>query len=128
MAKKRSGRFSLEEDRQLIQMAATSATLEEAAAIFRTSADTIEKKSKRLGIQLRRRRDRAEGEEMMGRRSTWTIKDDDQLRVLAASGETSASVAMRLKRSAAGIRRRAINLGIGLAGSTKAPGLKAKVK
>jgi hypothetical protein len=46
----------LKEDRQLIQMAATSATLEEAAAIFRTSIDTIENKSKRLGIQLRRRR------------------------------------------------------------------------
>jgi len=55
MAKKRSGPFSLKEERQLIQMAATSATLEEAAAIFRTSVDTIEKKSKKLGIQLRRR-------------------------------------------------------------------------
>jgi len=55
MAKKRRTRFSLKEDRQLIQMAATSATLEEAAAIFRTSVNTIEKKSKMLGIQLRRR-------------------------------------------------------------------------
>jgi hypothetical protein len=56
MAKKRRTRFSLKEDRQLIQMAAaTKATLEEAAAIFRTSVDTIEKKSKKLGIQLRRR-------------------------------------------------------------------------
>jgi hypothetical protein len=55
MVKKRSGRFSLKEERQLIQMAATSATLEEAAAIFRTSVDTIEKKSERLGIQFRRR-------------------------------------------------------------------------
>ena len=55
MAKKRRGRFSLKEDRQLIQMAATSATLEEAAAIFRTSVDTIEKKSERLGIEFRRR-------------------------------------------------------------------------
>jgi hypothetical protein len=64
----------------------------------------------------------------MQRRSTWTIKDDDQLRVLAASGETSASIAVRLKRSAAGIRKRAISLGIGLAGSTKAPGMKAKGK
>jgi hypothetical protein len=45
----------LKEERQLIQMAATSATIEEAAAIFRTSVDTIEKKSQRLGIQLRRR-------------------------------------------------------------------------
>jgi hypothetical protein len=55
MTKKRSGRFSLKEERQLIRMAATSATLEDAAAIFRTSVDTIENKCKRLGIQLRRR-------------------------------------------------------------------------
>jgi hypothetical protein len=55
MAKKRRGRFSLKEERQLIQMAATSATLEEAAVIFRTSVDSIENKCKRLGIQLRRR-------------------------------------------------------------------------
>ena len=55
MAKKRSGRFSLKEERQLIQMAATSATMEEAAAILRTSVDAIEKKSERLGIEFRRR-------------------------------------------------------------------------
>ncbi len=53
MAKKRSGPFSLKEERQLIQMAATSATLEKAAAIFRTSVDTIERKAKRLGIKLK---------------------------------------------------------------------------
>jgi hypothetical protein len=56
MTKKRSGRFSLKEERQLIQMAATSATLEEAAAIFRTSVDTIERKAKRLGIKLKGKR------------------------------------------------------------------------
>ena len=56
MAKKRSGPFSLKEDRQLIQMAASSATLEEAAAIFRTSVDTIERKAKRLGIKLKGKR------------------------------------------------------------------------
>jgi hypothetical protein len=65
---------------------------------------------------------------MIGRRSTRTIKDNDQLRVLAATEETSASIAMRLKRSAPGIRKRDKNLGIVLAGSTKAPGLKTKVK
>jgi len=64
---------------------------------------------------------------MMGRRP-WTIKDDDHLRVLAATGETSGSIAVRLKRSAAAIRKRAISSGIVLAGSTKAPGLKAKGK
>ena len=56
MTKKRSGPFSLKEDRQLIQMAATSATIEEAAAIFRTSVDTIERKAKRLGIKLKGKR------------------------------------------------------------------------
>ena len=53
MAKKRSGPFSLKEERRLIQMTATSATLEKAAAIFRTSVDTIERKAKRLGIKLK---------------------------------------------------------------------------
>ena len=71
---------------------------------------------------------RAEGKEMMGRRSTWTSKDDDLLRALAASGENSAAIAARLKRAAAGIRKRATSLGIGLAGSRKALGLKAKGK
>jgi hypothetical protein len=71
---------------------------------------------------------RAEGKEMMGRRSTWTSKDDDLLRALAASGENSAAIAVRLNRTAAGIRKRATSLGIGLAGSRKALGLKAKGK
>jgi len=48
------------------------------------------------------------------------------LRVFAATGETSGSIAVRLKRSAAAIRKRATYLGIVLAGSTKALGLKAR--
>jgi hypothetical protein len=47
---KRTTRFTYEEDRQLIQMAAASATLEEAAAMFRTSIETIERKAEKLGI------------------------------------------------------------------------------
>jgi hypothetical protein len=54
MAEKRSGGFTWKEDRQLIQMAADSATLEEAAEIFRTSVETIAKKAARLGIKLKR--------------------------------------------------------------------------
>jgi hypothetical protein len=53
MAKKRRGSFTWKEDRQLIQMAAASATLGEAAAIFRTSAERIERKAKKLGIKLK---------------------------------------------------------------------------
>jgi hypothetical protein len=51
MAKKRRhGRFSYAEDRRLIQLAAASATVEEAAAMFRTSVGTIERKAEKLGI------------------------------------------------------------------------------
>ena len=39
----------------LFEMAAASATLEEAAATFGTSVEPIEKKAESLGIQLRRR-------------------------------------------------------------------------
>jgi hypothetical protein len=55
MAKNRRGSFSLKEDRQLIQMAAASATLEEAAATLRTSIKTIERTAKRLGLALKGR-------------------------------------------------------------------------
>ena len=57
MAKKRA-RFTYAEDRHLIQMAAASATLEEAAAMFRTSIDTIERKAKLLGLRIEVRADR----------------------------------------------------------------------
>jgi hypothetical protein len=57
VAKRRGkGSFSLKEDRELIQMAAASATLEEAAAVLRTSIETIERKTKRLGIKLKGKR------------------------------------------------------------------------
>ena len=46
----------MKEDRELIQMAAASATLEEAAAVLRTSIETIERKAKRLGIKLKGKR------------------------------------------------------------------------
>ena len=46
----------MKEDRQLIQMAAASATLEEAAASLRTSVETIERMAGRLGIKLKRKR------------------------------------------------------------------------
>ena len=65
---------------------------------------------------------------MMGKRSTWTSKDDDQLRVLAASGENSAAIAVRLNRTPAGVRKRAMDLGVKLAGSKREVGLKAKGK
>ena len=56
MAKKRA-RFTYAEDRHLIQMAAASATLEEAAATFKTSVETIQRKAEKRGIRLKRRAD-----------------------------------------------------------------------
>jgi hypothetical protein len=79
--------------------------------------------AQRPNIILKRKLGSAcKGLRQMGRPSTWTSRDDDQLRSLAASGESSAAIAARLNRSAAAIRKRAINLGIGLAGSTKPTG------
>jgi hypothetical protein len=57
MAKNRRTRFTYEEERRLIQMAAASATLEEAAATFKTSVRTIERKAEKQGIRLKRRAD-----------------------------------------------------------------------
>jgi hypothetical protein len=65
---------------------------------------------------------------VMGKRSTWTSKDDDQLRALAASGQNSAAIAVRLNRTAAGVRRRAMDLGVRLAGSKRELKPKAKGK
>ena len=54
MAKKlKRGRLTMKEDRQLIAMAATGATLEQAAEEFRTTAEMIRLNAKRLGIQLK---------------------------------------------------------------------------
>ncbi len=55
MTAKRTGRFSLREDRHLIQMAAKSVSLEEAAAMSGSLVATIERKARKLGLPLKRR-------------------------------------------------------------------------
>jgi hypothetical protein len=67
MAKKRRiGRFTLKEDRRLIRMAATSATPEKAAAIFRTFGrhDREDLQKARHPIGTRRSRAGTESEEV----------------------------------------------------------------
>ena len=105
--------LSLEEDRQLIQMAATSATLEEAAAIFRTSVDTIENKCKRLGIQLRRRGRKRSTQE-------WTEAEVHQLRMLAKRKVRADSIAKLLGRYVGPVKTRARELNLILARRPKA--------
>ena len=112
MAKKRS-RFSLKEDRQLIQMAATSATLEEAAAIFRTSVDKIENNCKRLGIQLRRRGRKRSTQE-------WTEAEVHQLRMLAKRKVRADSIAKLLGRYVGSVRTKALELRLILSKKVKA--------
>ena len=56
VGKKKPGRFTWKADRELIAMAASGATLSEAAAKFGTTAETIERKAKALGVQLKGRR------------------------------------------------------------------------
>jgi hypothetical protein len=114
MAKKRS-RFSLKVDRQLIQMAAISATLEEAAAIFRTSVNTIENKCKRLGIQLRRRGRKRSTQE-------WTEAEVHQLRMLAKRKVRADSIAKLLGRYVGSVRTKARELRLILSKKVKAKG------
>jgi hypothetical protein len=57
-AKSRHSRFSYAEERRLIQMAADLATMEEAAAAFETSVETIERKAGKLGLRFKVRADR----------------------------------------------------------------------
>jgi hypothetical protein len=112
MAKKRS-RFSLKEDRQLIQMAATSATLEEAAAIFRTSVNTIENKCKRLGIQLRRSGRKRSTQE-------WTEAEVHHLRMLAKKKASADSIAKSLGRYVGSVKTKARELSLILSKKVKA--------
>jgi hypothetical protein len=109
-----------EDDERLKSLIETSISLNRVAAKLQRSVSAVKNRAHVLKISIARTE--TQGEEMMGRRP-WTIKDDDQLRVLAATGETSGSIAVRLKRSAGAIRKRATSLGTVLAGSTKAPGL-----
>ena len=64
VGKRRTGRFTLKAERELIAMAAKGATVQEAAAKFGTSAETIERKARALAIKLKRRR----GENAMTRK------------------------------------------------------------
>ena len=117
--KKRCGRFSLEEDRELMLMASNGATVEAAAAKFRTSPDTIERKVEKFGIKLkssawveRQQATRAvllAGQPKVASRSRkpWTLEEDDQLQVSLAKGQTVRMIASRSKRTTRAIRRRA---------------------
>jgi hypothetical protein len=63
-----SGRFSYAEERELIAMAAKGATVSQIAARFRTTAATIERKAKRLGVTVRK--DKAPSHDAVGHRSS----------------------------------------------------------
>ena len=58
MTKKTRGRFAYADDQKLIQLAAASATLEEAAAMFGTSINVMDRMAKRLGLAMERRNGR----------------------------------------------------------------------
>jgi hypothetical protein len=61
----------------------------------------------------------AEGEEMSARHSSaglWKPEDDDQLRELAASGESPSEIARLLHHSPSAVRKRASLLGITVQG------------
>jgi len=53
--KRRPGRFSLKEERELIATAASGSTVSKLAAKFGRPAETIERKAIQLGIRLKGR-------------------------------------------------------------------------
>jgi DNA-binding NarL/FixJ family response regulator len=53
VGKRRPGRFTWKNERELIAMAVSGATASEIAAKFKTSVKTIERKARALGISLR---------------------------------------------------------------------------
>ena len=52
MARRRRGRFSLKENRRLMTMISAGASVDEAAATFRTSRETILQKTAEFGVRL----------------------------------------------------------------------------
>jgi hypothetical protein len=53
VGKRRSGRFTRKDEREVIAMALGGATAPEIAAKFKTSVKTIERKARALGISIR---------------------------------------------------------------------------
>ena len=56
MVGKKNGPFAWKQERELISMAANGATVSQIAARFRTTAATIERTAKRLGVSVRKDR------------------------------------------------------------------------
>jgi hypothetical protein len=118
-AKRRSGRFSLEENRQLMSMASNGATVEAAAARFGALPETIGRKVAKLGIQLKVRRGRngsvrrvrlcwpATRQWRLRSREPRATEEDNQLRASVAEGQTVRPFARHSKRTTRAIRRRA---------------------
>jgi hypothetical protein len=118
-AKRRSGRFSLEENRQLMSMASNGATIEAAAARFGALPETISRKVAKLGIQLKNsarseRQQAARAALLTGStpvasrsREPWTAEEDNQLRASVAEGQTVRTIARHSRRTTRAIRRRA---------------------
>jgi hypothetical protein len=118
-AKRRSGRFSLEEDRQLMSMASNGATMEAAAAKFGALPETITRKAAKFGVQLKssawsERQQVARATLLAGNRQVasrsgepWSIEEDNQLRASLAEGQTVRTIARHSKRTTRAIRRRA---------------------
>jgi hypothetical protein len=58
----------------------------------------------------------------------WTPEENNQLRALALSGASAATIARQMNRSEGAVRKRAVRLNIVLAKARLSPGLKVKGK
>ena len=109
------------EDDELRMAALSGATMSEISKRMNRTSSAIRHRALRLKIVITKSpiRGRQPGA------GSWKSGDDDRLRALAAAGESSSAIAERLGRDPSSVRKRAIKLGIKLAGSRNAIGLKA---
>jgi hypothetical protein len=116
--------WTLSEDDELRILALSGATMSEISKRMNRTSSAIRHRALRLKIVIVKSTNR-------GRQpgaASWKPGDDDRLRALAAGGESSSAIAELLGRDPSSVRKRAIKLGVKLAGSRNSIELKASMK
>ncbi len=112
--------WTLSEDDELRALALSGATVPEIASKMRRSPSAIRHRALRMKIVVSKSPKRR----LHFGAALWKPADDDRLKALAAAGESSSAIAELLGRDPSSVRKRAIKLGVKLAGSRNSIELK----
>jgi hypothetical protein len=116
--------WTLSEDDELRVLALSGATVPEISKKMRRTPSAIRHRALRVKIVISKSPERR----LQPGAASWKPGDDDRLRALAAAGESSSAIAELLGRDPSSVRKRAIKLGVKLAGSRSGIELKASMK